>query len=395
MPPGTMQDPNASFTVVVSAIAFPSSSMAETLVVPCSALLHHLRGGRRPVADGLRQLAREVLGHHPPDPILHSGIEVGIADLLADGEELLLGLDHRVQEPLRAIAARARILALEHVQQRRDDEPAARRKRHPDDAVAPVRRLERPPLADLHAGEILQREDASPRGDARHHAARDAPLVERVRSVQSDPVQRAREVRLDQLVARRERLVFAVLAAAKEDARRLRIRRETVQPVLRCGDEAEVHREAAQRDLLGRAGELAERLLPETLHQLHVALHRGGDGDAERPGVGKVLPRLAVADVQVRPRRRGTHLAEVDRVHLPVARRVHQGETTAADPRALRLHDVQREGRGNRRIHRVPAPAQHACARLRRERMRGGDGAARGDGGEREQKGEHQHGGAL
>src|SRR5947209_8372339 len=96
-------------------------------------------------------------------------------------------------------------------------------------------------------------------------------------------------------------------------------------------------REAALRELLGGARELRERLLAEPLRQLDVAAHRGGHRDAQRTCVREVLARLAVEDVQVGPRRHRRLLAEIEDMDLLVARRVEERETTAADPRALRL----------------------------------------------------------
>jgi len=109
-------------TVVVSATALPSSSTAETWVVPCS--------GGSSCATGeacspnlAPDLAGEVLGDHAPDPLFGAGVEVGIAEVLAERVQALLGLDHRVQEALRPVPAGPRLLALQHVEQRREMKP--------------------------------------------------------------------------------------------------------------------------------------------------------------------------------------------------------------------------------------------------------------------------------
>ena len=356
---------------------------------------HDFRRGRGLLADLPPEIAGEILADHLPHPLLHPGIEGGIAQPLPDGVQALLGLDHRVQEPFGPVAARARLLALEHVQQRRDDEPAARRQGHGDDPVAPVRRFEWTPLADLDARQIVEADDPAPGGEAVHDAPRHATSVERVRPTLADRVQRAREIRLDQFVARLLRLVLPVLALAQEDARRFRIRRQAIETMLRDLRKLHVHLEPAQSDLLGGADELGQGFLSEAPGELRVTLHRRGNGDAERARIGEVLPGLAVLHVHVGPRGERAHLAEVEHVHLAVARRVDQGEAAATEPRAHGLDHAQGEGGGDGRVHGVSPSPQHGSARLGREGMSGRDGAAWGDRGKREQQREHEHGGAL
>ena len=50
------------------------------------------------------------------------------------------------------------------------------------------------------------------------------------------------------------------------------------------------------------------------------------------------------------------------------------GEGVAADTAAGRLHDRQRDRRGDGGIHGVSALLQHTHPRLRRQRLGGGDG---------------------
>src|SRR5205814_2361511 len=166
------------------------------------------------LADLPPEIAGEGLADHLPHPVFHPGVEGGVAEPLTHGVQALLRLDHRVQESLGPVAARARLLALEHVEQRRDDEPAARRQGHGDDPVAPVRRFEWTPLADLDARQIVEADDPAPGCEAVHDAPGDAASIERVRPALADRVERARDIRLDQLVARLFRLVLPVLTLA-------------------------------------------------------------------------------------------------------------------------------------------------------------------------------------
>ena len=356
---------------------------------------HDLGRRRRLLADLPREISGEVLADHPPHPLLDTRVEVGVAQPLPHGIEAFLGLDHRVQEAVRPIASCPGLLALEHVEQRGDDESAARRQWHADDAVTAVGRLDRLPLANLDARQVVRREHSAARGKCVDDALRDPPLVERVGTALSDGVQGAREIRLDELVPGLLRLIFAVVSPAQEDPRRLRIGGEALQTPLGSAHELDVHLEPAERDLLGGADDLRERFLSEALEQLGVSLHRCGNGDAERTGVGKVLPRLSVLHVHVRPRSARAHFAEVEHVHLSRPRRVDQRESAPAESRALRLDDAEREGRGDGRVRRVAAAAQHGCARLGGKRVGRGDGAAGRYRGKREQQREQEHGGAL
>jgi len=213
--------------------------------------------------------------------------------------------------------------------------------------------------------------------------------------LRADGVKRAREVGLDQLVPRILDLVLPILSAAQEDARRLRVRGQAVEAVLRGLDIADAHLVAARCDLLGGAGDLGQGLLAEPPDQLRVSFHRRRHGHAERSGVGEVLPGLAAHQVHVRPGGERRDLPEVDHVHLPILRRVDDREAAAADAGALRLHHVEREGGRHRRVHGVSAPAHHGSAGFRGERVGGRDHAAGRDGGEGEHQGEHPHGGAL
>src|SRR5207245_11774662 len=113
-----------------------------------------------------------------------------------------------------------------------------------------------------------------------HEAPRAAASIERVRPWLADRVQRAREIRLDQLVARLFRLILPVLPLAQEDAGRLRIRRQAIETVLGDLHELDVHLEAAQRDLLGGTDELGQGLLSKAPGQVGIALHCRGDGGA-------------------------------------------------------------------------------------------------------------------
>src|SRR5207245_8700178 len=111
-------------------------------------------------------------------------------------------------------------------------ESAARRQWHADDAVTAVGRLDRLPLANLDARQVVRREHAAARCKCVDDALRDPPLVERVGTALSDGVQGAREIRLDELVPGLLRLVLAVVSPAQEDPRRLRIGGEALQTPL-------------------------------------------------------------------------------------------------------------------------------------------------------------------
>jgi len=68
---------------------------------------------------------------------------------------------------------------------------------------------------------------------------------------------------------------------------------------------------------------------------------------------------------------------EVEQVVLAVGG-VHEHEPARSRPRERRLRGERHEGRRNGRVHRVPALAQDACARLRRERMSAGHHTSHG-----------------
>ena len=74
-------------------------------------------------------------------------------------------------------------------------------------------------------------------------------------------------------------------------------------------------------------------------------------------------------------------------MHLLVLRREDQGETAAADARALRLDHSESESGGHRSVDGVAPAPQKRCARLGGEGMSGRHCAARRDGGESEQEG--------
>ena len=162
-------------------------------------------------------------------------------------------------------------------------------------------------------------------------------------------------------------------------------------------------REAVFGDADGGGSEIRPRqqavLVVRVLQHRHQ--QRCADGEAAHLGVEEVERFAGGVEEHAGRRARGRTLAAVEAGDGLAGRIVEKHEGAAADAGRLRLHQTQHEFRGDRRIHRVAAPAHdfqrgvrgagiggcgHGFARWRRGRGCRGDAAEEGsDDGERAQ----------
>ena len=141
--------------------------------------------------------------------------------------------------------------------------------------------------------------------------------------------------------------------------------------------EMEIDLESALRELLGVGSELAQWLRAPALDQLDVTFDRAGHRDAQRAGIGEVLPRLSFFQVHAGRGFGGAGLAKIEDVHLPIAGRVDEREAAAGESGVLGLGYREGEGRRHRRIDGISTATQDGRAGLGREWIRSRDRAAR------------------
>ena len=152
----------------------------EVRRVPLLARRRDVGGRRRALADRRAERRRERGRGHLARGGQRGRHVVGIAEQAAATRvEPLLHLGERVEQSLRPVAAGARVLAVEGLQEPDHDRAAGRRRRHGDDAVAAVPPFERLALLHRVAGEVFWVEDPAAAARA---AARSAPRAARGRT---------------------------------------------------------------------------------------------------------------------------------------------------------------------------------------------------------------------
>ncbi len=300
----------------------------------------------------------------------------------APREERLLGLHHRMQEAHGPVPALARRLVLERLQQPDGNRAARRGEAHRDEPISAVAPLDRRALADPVAREVAGSEDTAVVLRGARDPLGKRPAVERV-GIPAEEPERAGELAAHDPVARRRRRGTAVGAADEQLACRRGTGGEALEARARRGGVPRGRAEAVFGEPGRRRDERRERPSSEAARELRVTLHRAGHRHREPAieGAGRSAPCVSVRREHVRRRRRGRDLAEVERVHLPVARRVDEREAPAADPGRLRLDDGEGERRRHGGVGGAPAAAQHLRRDLARERVCGRHRAPAGDGG--------------
>ena len=135
------------------------------------------------------------------------------------------------------------------------------------------------------------------------------------------------------------------------------------------------HRVAALGHLDRGLQQVGEGQLAEALGQRDPAGHRARHRDAVPAARGRLarIGGVAVAEIGRRPGARGgpRRIEPVQPGAVP-----HDAERVGAEPVAHRLDDRHHGGGGDRGVDRVSAARQHALARLRGHRVRGGDDVA-------------------
>ena len=157
--------------------------------------------------------------------------------------------------------------------------------------------------------------------------------------------------------------------------------------------------DAVARVLLGRREQLVETARPVRRRDVFPRPHRARHADAERPALGQRTVREIVERGTVRRAAAAVVRDGAARVRVAhdAARVVHDPERIAADAAARRVRHRKHRVRRDRRVHCVPAAAQHVDAGRRRERVRRGDHRARraGHRAARPARGAHRHAAAA
>ena len=290
------------------------------------------------------------------------GNELRIADVrVAVGERELQRLGDRMQVR-RAVPPHAlQVVPLEDVERLEHDEPLRVRRAFVDVGAAVVD-VDRRVLERLHAREIRFCDDPAVCFQERGGVLRDVALVERVRPLRRDCAQRARQIRVADDVAHRERL-----AVLEIDLRRRRILRDLRARALDPVGQRFGHGEAAVGDFDRRCENVREWLRAVRFHGIRRTAHRRRHGDRQRPLVGNAALRLVEVD---RGRLRGDAGA-VDELHLTGLGVVIQDEHVGAEAGHARLDFALHRPRRDGGVHRVAAGLEYPHPGFGGERMSG------------------------
>ena len=251
---------------------------------------------------------------------------------------------------------------------------ALRRRRRFVDLHAAIRRRHRLAPGGVLAGEVPLVEEPAGRPREARELACGLAAVEAVAAGAGDAVERAREIGI-----REPRAGARQCPAGREDRARLGVenvrRRRSGCDLLR---DAGGHREPIARVTDCRCETARERHL--AVRRVRFAPARDAAGDRQRARQHAAVGDLAQAARSHRldrcARRGASAAAEV--AHRVAPGIEDQPERVPADARHVRVHDRQRRGCGDRRVHRRAARLQDLHPGCRRERVRRGDEAPRG-----------------
>ena len=322
------------------------------------------RLGRLVRQDALAQPVGVVRREQHVQRHLH---EVGVAQVFVVVAE---GAAHRLHEVMDAVGF---IHALE-IDRRKDVQhfgechAAGRRRWRRDDLVAGVGQLDRLALLRPIAGQVGQRPGTAGGTHRPHQLLRHRTLVETVRTLFGQRLQRSRLARIAEDAG-----LLGHHAARHELAGRGRI---TAQHVRLVADRAD-QRTAGMEALLGQPDRRTQRHRERQLAVLarHVgdAGRKAGDAGSQRPvergvAIGRAV-RFQVVLLADCLRR---HLARVDEGVLAGGRIVDHGEETATHARSLRLHHRQRRTHRDRGVHGVAAAREDLETGLGSQRVGAG-----------------------
>ncbi len=342
-------------------------------VEPALAIGRVARRGRLDRRSRLRDQLRPPGDVAGVEQALHRHVdEFGIGQVFrAVGIGQPRGLGEQVPEPRPVQHQLVRLEAVEQHQDLAHRRRARRRRPHAAHPVLAERVADGRPLGGAIAGQVLGAQRAGPRllGDGQRDLVGDHAGVEGVGPLLGQRLQRARQRRLAQRVALGQRH-----AARQEDQRRVGVRQPAGDACDRLGQPGR-DREAFLGKLDGRLEQARPGQLAMTLVQRRQQPHQPGRADrAARGDGGQEGQGLAVLEEHVGRGARRRRLARVPARHAALGLRVgDQREGAAAQPARLRLDDVQRQQRRDRRVGRAPAGLEHRQPGLRRRRVRGDD----------------------